>query len=109
MKNSLPPTPKGLSPAARKLWREICSDWLLDRPALLVLKAGLEAHDRMLEAQLILAVDGPIILDRFHQKKMHPAALVERDSRAAMLAALRALKLDLEPPRDRLGRPPANK
>ena len=43
--------------------------------------------------------------DRFGQVKSHPLLSVERDSRAQYLAALKALNLDLEPLRDKPGRP----
>ena len=39
------------------------------------------------------------------QPRAHPLLAVERDSRAQMLAAMKALNLDLEPPRDGPGRP----
>jgi hypothetical protein len=45
------------------------------------------------------------VADRFGQPKVHPAVLIERDARGQMLAALRDLHLDLEPLRDRPGRP----
>jgi hypothetical protein len=38
-------------------------------------------------------------------RKAHPAIAIERDARIALLAALRALKLDLEPLEPRVGRP----
>ena len=44
---------------------------------------------------------------RFGQTRAHPATLIERDSRAAFVAAVKALQLPLgaaEPPR--MGRPP---
>ena len=43
--------------------------------------------------------------DRYGQLKAHPAVNIERDARAAMLAALKAMNLDVEPLRDRPGRP----
>jgi glutathione S-transferase len=43
--------------------------------------------------------------DRFGQPKPHPLLATERDARAQFLAALKALNLDLEPLRDRVGRP----
>ena len=71
----------------------------------LMLQTALEAFDRMRGAQQAIADDGATIKDRFGQLRAHPMVTVERDARAAMLAALRALNLDLEPLRDRIGRP----
>jgi hypothetical protein len=43
--------------------------------------------------------------DRFGAPKPHPLLPIERDSRAAFLAGMKALQLDLEPLRDHPGRP----
>ncbi len=67
---------------------------------------AMEAFDRMRQAQAVLATDGLSIKDRFKQVKVHPLTVVERDSRAQMMAALKALNLDIEPLRDGPGRPP---
>jgi hypothetical protein len=77
------------------------ADWDLDPPALLVLESALQAFDRMTEARKLIDQDGAVTPDRFGQLKAHPALVVERDSRYAMLAALKQLNLDLEP----LGKP----
>jgi hypothetical protein len=76
-----------------------------DMAALAILTAGLEAYDRAQGAKSLLDVDGPVVEDRWGQKKAHPAASIERDNRAAFLAALRQLNLDVEPLRDGPGRP----
>lgn len=65
----------------------------------------MEAFDRMRGCQKIIEKDGAKLVDRFDQVKSHPLLAIERDSRAAMLAALKALNLDLEPLRDKPGRP----
>lgn len=56
-------------------------------------------------AQDIVNVEGMTVLDRFNQVKSHPLLTVIRDARAQKMAALKALCLDLEPLRDRPGRP----
>lgn len=71
----------------------------------MLLQTGLEAFDRMRECQATIKSDGPMIKDRFEQPKAHPLLPVERDARAQMLAALKAINLDLEPLRDGPGRP----
>ena len=60
----------------------------------------------MRQAQAVIEAEGPTTTDRFGQVKAHPMHTVERDSRAQMIQALRALNLDIEPPRDGPGRPP---
>jgi len=44
--------------------------------------------------------------DRWGQLKINPLCAVERDARAQFMAAMKALNLDLEPLRDKPGRPP---
>ena len=99
MKNSEPPKPpKNLSREARRWWRELVDEYQLDDvAALLILQTGLEAFDRMKRAQVELSSAGEFLDDRFGQKRAHPAIIIERDSRAAMMSALRQLNLDLEP------------
>lgn len=98
--------PKNLSTEAKKLWKGIQDEYqITDEAGLLILRTGFEAFDRMREAQAILSKKGMTVEDRFGQPKAHPMTTVERDSRAAMLAALKQLNLDLEPLRDGPGRP----
>jgi len=104
-KAGFPKAPKALSSAAKRLWRGLVEEYALDDvAALAILTAGLEAFDRAAAAKVLLDKDGPVVEDRWGQKKTHPAASVERDSRAAFLSALKALNLDIEPLRDGAGR-----
>jgi P27 family predicted phage terminase small subunit len=98
--------PKGLSTEAKAWWKRLRTEYEIEDDAgLLLLQTGLEAFDRMRLAQAAIARDGMTILDRFDQRKPHPLLPAERDARAQMLAALRALNLDVEPLHDRPGRP----
>lgn len=110
MKNSAPQhekPPKGLSREAGRWWRRLTTEYEIgDDAGRLILATALEAFDRMRQAQAVLATDGLLIKDRFGQIKAHPLCVVERDSRAQMMAALKALNLDIEPLRDGRGRPP---
>ena len=104
--NGFPRSPKGLSPEARRWWNRLHAGYqLTDEAALLTLQTTLEAFDRMREAQEIVRTEGMTVKDRFGQPRAHPASVVERDSRAAMMAGLKALNLDVEPLRDGVGRP----
>jgi P27 family predicted phage terminase small subunit len=106
MKNSSPKPPKSLSAEARRRWTSIRNEYdIVDPGGLLILDSGLEAFDRMRQAQRRLKREGLTTKDRFGQVKAHPATVIERDSRAAMLAALKQLNLDLEPLEQRPGRP----
>ena len=110
MKNSAPQppkAPKGLSREACRWWRRLTTEYEIgDDAGRLILMTALEAFDRMREAQAVLTLDGLTIKDRFDQVKAHPLCVVERDNRAQMLSALKALNLDIEPLRDGPGRPP---
>jgi P27 family predicted phage terminase small subunit len=98
--------PDHLSDEAASWWQRLTAEYSLDDDAgRLLLQTGLEAFDRMRNCQAAIARDGEQVKDRFEQLKPHPLLAIERDSRAAMLAALKALNLDLEPLRDRPGRP----
>lgn len=98
--------PKDLSPEARGLWESIRSEYdVRDPGGLLILGSACEAFDRMRQAQRKLKREGLTTRDRFGQAKAHPATTIERDSRAAMLSALKQLNLDLEPLEQRPGRP----
>jgi P27 family predicted phage terminase small subunit len=99
-------TPKNLSSEAKSLWRRLVAEYGIgDEGGFQILRAGLEAFDRMRGAQAQIAKDGITLTDRFGQAKAHPLLPVERDARAQYLAALKAMNLDLEPLHDRPGRP----
>jgi P27 family predicted phage terminase small subunit len=110
MKNSasakLAAPPRGYSPEARGLWRDVVGGWVLDPAALKILDVACRALIQDREAEKLVARDGLTILDRFGQPKLHPAATVSRDAKATFLKALRQLGLDLEPLHGRPGRPP---
>jgi P27 family predicted phage terminase small subunit len=109
MKNSRPKPPRGLSAEARTWWSRIRREYGVgDAGGLLILASACEAFDRMRQAQRRLRREGLTARDRFGQRKANPATLIERDSRSAMLAALKQLNLDIEPLNDRPGRPPGN-
>jgi P27 family predicted phage terminase small subunit len=106
MKNSGPKPPASLSTAAKRWWKDIQTEFFIDDPGgILILTSAAEAFDRMKEAKAVVDKEGMTTTDRFGQAKVHPAVLIERDCRSQMAALLRDLHLDLEPLRDRAGRP----
>jgi hypothetical protein len=76
-----------------------------DAGGLLLLKTFADCDTAERNAQGIINEDGLIVVDRFGQKKSHPLLTTIRDARAQKMAALKALNLDLEPLKDRSGRP----
>lgn len=98
--------PANLSAEAKDWWRRLVKEYdLADDGGRLILQTTLEAFDRMRGCQKAIKKDGEILCDRFMQVKPHPLLATERDARAQMLAGLKALNLDVEPLRDRPGRP----
>lgn len=98
--------PAGLSTAAAEWWRRLAEEYDVSDPAgELLLESALRAFDRCEQARAALDRDGCVTLDARGRPKAHPAAAVERDSRSSMLGCLKAMNLDLEPLRDRAGRP----
>lgn len=101
--------PKHLSLAARQWWKKLCAEYALDDAAAqIILASALSSFDHWQEAQRIVDKEGIVTRDRFGQKRSHPALTILKDSKAAMLAALAALRLDVEPLRDSVGRPPGS-
>src|SRR5579883_2547224 len=85
-----PPAPRHLDAVERRLWRQIVSDFeFSDGAALAVLRAGLEAHQRMRRCRETIDREGESIRDKWGQIKAHPLLAAERDARAAFLAAMR--------------------
>ena len=98
--------PGHLTDESMVIWQELLSEYdLNDSAGLRILRVSLEAFDRAQAARQAIDAQGMTFSDKFGQPKPHPLLAIERDSRAAFLAGLKALNLDLEPLRDRPGRP----
>jgi hypothetical protein len=101
-----PKPPKSVSPAAKKIWRELTTEFAIDDAAgLRILADGLESWDRAQQCREAIG-DDLVVMDRYGSPKPHPLLTLERDYRDAWLRALKALNLDVEPTRDGPGRPP---
>lgn len=98
--------PRSLSVEARRRWRALVEEYGIgDAGGVQILQTAMEAFDRMAGAQRQILKDGQTSTDRFGQIKAHPLLSVERDARSAMLHALKALNLDVEPLHAHPGRP----
>ena len=90
-----PDPPRHLRAGARKMWRQLQDDYALDdAAAMALLRASCESFQRAEQARTMIAKDGAVVKDRFGQLKAHPACAIERDARGAMIAAIRALRLE---------------
>ena len=65
-----------------------------DSAGMLLLKTVAESYDQYQQALKECQKDGFTIEDRYGQKKVHPATVVMRDSKSAMITALKTLNLD---------------
>ena len=96
--------PKNLSSAVKKLWRKILEEYeITDGAGLQILEEALQALDRAREARERIDCDGMMILDRFGAEKVHPLLKIEHMNRAAFLAGIKQLNLDIELPDNRNG------
>lgn len=98
MKKKPPPAPAHLSAEARKLWDEVTADYVLEPHHLFKLLLGCEAVDEYRDAHRRVEEEGAVFKDRFGQPRMHPAVLVKRDARAAIIKVFRELGLDIQVP-----------
>src|SRR5690348_13925722 len=96
--NPPPAPPETLSEPALSMWHQLQTEYqITDKGGLVILTAACESFDRMRDAQELVKREGLTVNDKYGQKKTHPAVIIERDARAAMLSALKQLNLDLEP------------
>ncbi|MEK7752463.1 MAG: hypothetical protein AAB654_11145 [Acidobacteriota bacterium] len=86
----------GLSDEAKRLYGKIRRQWkIVDEPGRTILLTAMQCLDEMRASQGIIAIEGAVVLDRWNQKKPHPARQNLKESRAHLLQALKALDLDL--------------
>lgn len=101
-----PEPPAHLGPDGAQLWTDVAREYAITDPAgLALLGTAAECLDRIRAAQVAIKAHGECVTDRYGQVKVNPACGLEKDARNGMLAALKAMHLDLEPLRDRPGRP----
>ena len=104
-----PEPPTGLSLNAVHWWRRLTQDYAIDQhdsAGRLLLEVAMRALDQMRAAEQSIAEHGQVTMGEKGVLRPNPSCVILRDSRAAMLAALKALNLDLEPLHNRPGRQP---
>lgn len=91
------PAPSHLELPEKQLWLGLTGVHRFDDAAsLAMLRTTLEAHQRARRCRERIDAEGETIRDRFGQLKPHPLLPAERDARAAFLAGIKALNLDVE-------------
>lgn len=104
MKNSMK-APRHLGTDGKSLWLALQRDYQIsDSGGLTLLTTAAEAMDRMRAAQRIISEKGEVTPDRYGGLRANPAVAIEKDARNGLLAAIRALNLDVEPLKS-IGRP----
>lgn len=98
--NLMKKTYSGLRLPTRKWFNRVKNEWDLNEHHLRLLLNVCCCWDRAQQARETIAEQGLFIVDRFDQRREHPAAKTERDSMIAFTRILRELGLDLEPPKD---------
>lgn len=109
-KRPVPKAPKSLSPRAREFWAEVAEEYgvLGDPAGEQLLTVACESLDRYWEAKKEIDDKGLLMVDRYGCQKLNPACSVEKTAKQSFLAAMRALRLDIEPPHATAGRPPGS-
>ena len=94
--------PAHLSPPMTAFWNAVVDHYVLDDPpALELLRRACEASDRADQAREVIDREGPTIVTRHGEVKVHPAVAVERDARTAVRQFLRELRITDPPAEDR--------
>ncbi|MPY75300.1 MAG: hypothetical protein GEU87_13670 [Alphaproteobacteria bacterium] len=98
--------PPHLGTYGKALYSGLIADFGIDDSAGLALATmAAECLDRLRDAQALIEKHGMLVSTDGGGLKTNGAVAVEHNSHNRMLAALRALNVDLEPLRDRPGRP----
>ena len=96
MTPKIPSPPSHLSAPSKKLWTDILEQVdIVEQAQFSILAMGLEAVDRKNEARRRLDDEGLTFLDRLEQIKPSPLCNIERDARAAAMAAFKMLGLHM--------------
>src|SRR5690554_5852798 len=96
MKKRTTTPPKTLGHDGRTLWTNLRNEYdISDSGSLAVLQSLCETVDRLNECRETIARDGLTVEGSGGQPRPHPLLQVEAESRRALLAHSRALRLDL--------------
>ena len=97
--------PEHLGAAGRELWSSIQESYAISDPGgMALLQQAAEAADRIASVRRQIDEQGELLVIK-NIPRVNPLCAVERDQRAALVRCLRNLNLDIEPLRDRPGRP----
>ena len=89
----VPPTPKNLSPTARKLWRSAWSSWRFNDIESALLERALRLHDMAESALETIRRDGPVVESPSGLVRAHPGVKVAKDLSSEFRACMKSLGL----------------
>jgi P27 family predicted phage terminase small subunit len=94
IRSAKPVPPAYLATEEAALFTQVVRDFPFDEVRLRILAEGCASLQRAREARETVDRDGMTVRDAKGQLKAHPLLTVERDARAAALAAFRQLNLE---------------
>lgn len=97
-RRAVPEPPAHLRPESSEWFREVVSEYDLERHHLILLVSACEALDRAAGAREAIAKHGAVFTDRYGQPRARPEVQIERDSRTQFARLLRELGLDVDGP-----------
>lgn len=104
--------PADLSPAAKRIWRQLNQLWVFDPDQCLLLWDSLRSWDRCQEAGAIIEAEGIVVKTTtaagVEKLQRNPACAVERESRQSFQAGFRLLGLSISDTAAPVGRPPGS-
>lgn len=89
-----PATPKGTSPAGKRLWLSVLGDYELEEHELALLVEAVRTVDLLEKLDAAVRADGPLV-ESPQGMKAHPAAVEARQQRIALARLLAALRVPL--------------
>ena len=94
--DATPRPPAGLSAGSRSLWLRLVREYeIRDAASVLLLTQLCEAHDGLHAVRAQIKRDGLMVKGSKGQMRPHPLIASETQYRAALLACMRALRLDV--------------
>ena len=106
LRSKPPRSPKGLGTAGRRLWAGIQAEYsITDGGGIAHLMSACKAEDDLERLRGQVKKDGDLITVTGKPPIAHPLLASIRGLETVKRQALRSLNLDLEPLRDRVGRP----
>jgi phage terminase small subunit len=92
----IPKPPAGLQASGRKFWTKVLTEYdLSESHDLERLRQACSCLDEIAEGEKIIKSEGRFIVDRFKQRREHPAGRTIRDNKILFLRAVRELNLDI--------------